>query len=905
MPSTIDLTIDAETIRCSSRLKQCSVSSKTEFQAVLVKYFESCKNPLRSCLILASQYTEFRDRKSSSVTGLIIEHFEKWRSESRKSDNGHHGVLSEQDKDWVFHRFSDKSSQAAMTGAFRAFGLDKQRYRGLIPYFASYHEYLRASRSAIALGAVDVFPISLFCVPLLVQGKLTEVESYLDLSPGSQRMFLQFLDDLIGNSDVLYTDRIISIPNARGLELLEYKKLDKLLRKLSTKYGVALEDLPNFHKKLVTQDLVYWTRQYVDTTEDAALCAWREIIEAKLVSNPGLHTLFCDKIFKYNKEEAQYWVRKLNYIPPGMKQWYKLTGLGPAEAIDTGHALSNQHYDLVHSAHREEMMWGFSDDEIKLTRALGKLGIEQRDSDTEMQDVIDEDPSYLQLPFPREEIVFVDTLASLQACFKSLKNAKYIGLDGEFTASPLVQQLALLQLATQHQAFLLDMNVLAEGLAPEVWDPLINIFSDPDVFILGFGVKPDLTLLSQTVAGLKDLPAKSTNVLCLVELRGEAVKLCGLPATQEKGLSGMTKQVLGRKLNKTNQISYWDRRPLRPSQVLYAALDAYVCVAIYLRLADLAQENGNFDHFSQAVQQSINGPSPSSTTPKSKSSSKRKSSKGQNTAAIVGPAKPLNAEQPISPSQLRVVCDTMLQGLCKKLRICGVDAVALENGRAHRDCAKLALAEAEKEGNVVYVLTRGAPYHENAKELPDGRCVHIHAEKAEDQVAEVFRHFNVKAEEGDLFSRCALCNGNHYLKVSGDLLVRIKEGEGQQPVYCLPPCYEESGDETDDDFNYDDFKWEQKAETQYQPTMNVEVTYWEMVEGGKVDPKTGKTGDGVKIGVDIVPTPVLQRDNEFWICAGCGKVYWQGSHWEKAQNRVKSFLNVTPQPSPPPAIIDI
>ena len=31
------------------------------------------------------------------------------------------------------------------------------------------------------------------------------------------------------------------------------------------------------------------------------------------------------------------------------------------------------------------MMWGFSDDEIKLTRALGRLGIEQRHSDTEMQ----------------------------------------------------------------------------------------------------------------------------------------------------------------------------------------------------------------------------------------------------------------------------------------------------------------------------------------------------------------------------------------------------------------------------------------------------------------------------------------------------------------------------------------
>ena len=162
MPSSIDLTMDADTIKCSSRLKQCvSTKNCNDFQPILAKFFESCKNPLRSCLILASQNTEFRDRKSSSVTGLIIEHFEKWRSEASQSDtsNSHHGVLSEEDKDWVFHRFSDQSSQAAMTSAFRVFGLNKQRYRSLIPYFAACHKYLRASRSAIALGAVDEFPI--------------------------------------------------------------------------------------------------------------------------------------------------------------------------------------------------------------------------------------------------------------------------------------------------------------------------------------------------------------------------------------------------------------------------------------------------------------------------------------------------------------------------------------------------------------------------------------------------------------------------------------------------------------------------------------------------------------------------------------------------------------------------
>lgn len=22
---------------------------------------------------------------------------------------------------------------------------------------------------------------------------------------------------------------------------------------------------------------------------------------------------------------------------------------------------------------------------------------------------------------------------------------------------------------------------------------------------------------------------------------------------------------------------------------------------------------------------------------------------------------------------------------------------------------------------------------------------------------------------------------------------------------------------------------------------------------------------------------------EFWVCGGCGKVYWQGSHWSRSQ----------------------
>ena len=57
----------------------------------------------------------------------------------------------------------------------------------------------------------------------------------------------------------------------------------------------------------------------------------------------------------------------------------------------------------------------------------------------------------------------------------------------------------------------------------------------------------------------------------------------------------------------------------------------------------------------------------------------------------------------------------MKQGLCKKLRICGVDAVALENGRAHRDCARLALAEAGHLVVVVYHVDIVASGHGSLK----------------------------------------------------------------------------------------------------------------------------------------------------------------------------------------------
>jgi ribonuclease D len=56
------------------------------------------------------------------------------------------------------------------------------------------------------------------------------------------------------------------------------------------------------------------------------------------------------------------------------------------------------------------------------------------------------------------------------------------------------------------------------------------------------------------------------------------------------GLAKVTDKIYGKPLCKLEQMSNWERRPLRQTQMHYAALDAYILVDLIQKLSDHGNE---------------------------------------------------------------------------------------------------------------------------------------------------------------------------------------------------------------------------------------------------------------------------------------------------------------------------
>ena len=154
---------------------------------------------------------------------------------------------------------------------------------------------------------------------------------------------------------------------------------------------------------------------------------------------------------------------------------------------------------------------------------------------------------------------------------------------------------ALLQLATKSRILLCDISTLSQ--TPSGRSTLASsmgaLLADESITKLGFGIGQDVAVIKRTIRRFAEGAATDENAALfilpdhrgVVDIQGAGKAVA--PRLKDRGLAEFALEFLGKPLDKTEQCSNWSIRPLRESQLEYAALDAWVPVAIMERIKAL------------------------------------------------------------------------------------------------------------------------------------------------------------------------------------------------------------------------------------------------------------------------------------------------------------------------------
>jgi len=171
----------------------------------------------------------------------------------------------------------------------------------------------------------------------------------------------------------------------------------------------------------------------------------------------------------------------------------------------------------------------------------------------------------LPLKWFEGEIVVVDTYDDLDRAVEALSKETVIGFDTETKPAfkkGVINNVALLQLSTQSQAFLFRLNKI--GLPDEICE----ILSNPDIIKSGVAIHDD-------IKGLKIL--RLFEPAGFVELQDHAKEI-GITNFSLKKLTGIA---CGFRISKGQQLSNWESDVLSDAQKVYAATDAWAALEIY------------------------------------------------------------------------------------------------------------------------------------------------------------------------------------------------------------------------------------------------------------------------------------------------------------------------------------
>ncbi|XP_060918066.1 exonuclease mut-7 homolog [Labrus mixtus] len=843
-----------------------------------IQGFSKLSEPLVALLTILEGCPGKQKGRSHLFGHQILIEFQKWMKEHPQVTLS---AISEQQAASLQRRAlslltdSQPSFADTLIDIYHLSSLDPATLKLHIIRMQSLNCYKEAAALSVKLNLQKELNMEEMCVPLILQNKLASAECFVTGHKHLEQQLVTLLDSWchpnFSVEHVIKKFPRLSVAK-QSMGHIQAKLLTKQVFRLVEKFNIDPGLCPRaLHKRRLDSLRFLMYKRFVEKgmTEDN----WCDHVQYVVADDPELQIVLVEMLVKYDGlKKASQWSLRYNIprhrLPIGL--WDTQQSLPP----------ELQQIHLTDPAQAEKWIPSQSHCE-----------------------------RFYQVPITKDKVHFVDSQDALQRCRNIvLKEGGVVGVDMEWQPTfgcISTQRVALIQIAVCEQVFLLDLCASGFCQHPDTISFIRTLFSQRNVLKLGYGMSGDVKCLVATWQQFLEEPLKMEGMLDLLNVHkkiqhgkvkltqnGPKEVLVGEDSA-EKGLSLLVQQVLGKPLDKTEQMSNWEKRPLRISQVRYAVADACCLLDVYSVLsrnpayfglpADLCsvsskppEKSGDKRHkekqFKQTKQthgaeecQGAQWVSP----PRSEAE------KG----LLCGekPQEPQNTP-PLPPQQLRVVCDNMLQGLGRYLRCLGVDVVMLENTDDHREAARLAQAE----GRVI--LTCGQPFQSLRSQVGEGCCLSLDcSEKAKDQAVRVLRHFNVHPTPRDIFSRCQACNSDEYVAVPRKYMVRMLKEKGFLK-------HQGDGDYT-----------HQQEEEDLSDIVTLSMTpelpryapqcQWAPLSG--LDPDTLTFPGGAPMQLHTVPPGLLPRIPLFYVCTRCGKVFWEGSHFGRVLSMFQEVLHVT------------
>ncbi|XP_068236567.1 exonuclease mut-7 homolog isoform X2 [Palaemon carinicauda] len=770
-------------------------NKKKQFAESMQRNLSYASNPFKLTLVCIKLCPDLFKSKNNGMPVALALELQTFIDKQHKS---YSDCLTDQMQIDVFQlaiRQKNTGMMRVLTKVYRLGDVREQIVPMLRAMIVEEH-YKEVCTFATLLDLQDCFSTEELIVPLFCLDRLCLADEFLASSPKHQKETVIFLDRVLGKEPE--ATRLLEKFNVTNVgQFKSSKVLGNVLGRLLKRFQLDMSICPHLYKRRSVGGLRYlFYKYYIE--KGLQKPSFHSLVEDAVHETPDLKYTLIDLFCEYcDPQSAVPYIHKF-------KIDYKTL---PKAITDAMLACQADSFRSVAVAAPEEC-WEENEDSYTLS-------------------------------IPQENIILIDSVEEFDKSMIELTKSSILGLDSEWKPSFGVgsgEQVSLMQLATPTHAYLIDIITLQPLMNDSHWMQLGNLFTNANITKLGYGIKNDFKILAKLHSQLKKALTTPKNVIDFDSKK--AVLLETLPGifpfnnSTYKGLSDLVYRCFGKPLDKSEQFSNWAHRPLTRSQKVYAGLDAICLIDIYNHLNVKSQELG------LSSWQNLKVTSPPRNSKAEKKGKKKEQSPDKSSSIQ-------RSQGPIEAKNFHVVCDTMLQGLAKKLRLCGIDAVALENGQSCDDCIEFY----EKEQR--YVLSRGNSYRRLAKFIPANYLYHVENEGLQDQLVEVLNTFSVRMDTKDVFTRCTKCNSNKYISVSSSVMKKLFERD--EASQC-------------------------------------DVDKWVDCEGGKINLLQGCIENGTKLCLNKITKEVLGHVDTFKVCGQCGKCYWEGFHQQTALTNLQRQL---------------